>query len=281
MLLRAKELIPHGGFTSWLRSVGLHPRSAQQYIQVAEADPAEFGNAVTLTGFLKVLQKSKRRKLEADPETEFPLPGAVTLANTDCRTYRWPSAPTAIADPPWHDRDGAAELYTWVGRWAAETLEPGGLLLAQTSTRDLPQRLNQLSAGGLGYVWSCSICYEFTRRPKVFGSNWQSGHRLILVFSKGKPRKTLPCVDTCVLKPYTLKFHPWEQPEAAYRHFFSFLTPPNSLVLDPFCGSGSATLAAARLGRRVVATEVDPATYRIARKRIAEADLSPSRSPAG
>ena len=62
---------------------------------------------------------------------------------------------------------------------------------------------------------------------------------------------------------------PVELPEQLIRLY----TFPDDLVLDPFMGSGSALVAAARLGRRYVGYDLDPAYVEIARAG------SPPRSP--
>ena len=70
---------------------------------------------------------------------------------------------------------------------------------------------------------------------------------------------------------------PVELPEQLIRLY----TFEDDLVLDPFMGSGSALVAAARLGRRYVGYDLDPSYVEIARRRVARS-LSPSvRSPVG
>lgn len=64
---------------------------------------------------------------------------------------------------------------------------------------------------------------------------------------------------------------PVELPEQLIRLY----TFENDLVLDPFMGSGSALVAAARLGRRYVGYDLDPSYVGIARRRVAEA-LTPA-----
>jgi DNA modification methylase len=59
---------------------------------------------------------------------------------------------------------------------------------------------------------------------------------------------------------------PVELPEQLIRLY----TYSNDLVLDPFMGSGSALVAAARLGRRYVGYDLDPAYVETARRRVAE-----------
>jgi DNA modification methylase len=59
---------------------------------------------------------------------------------------------------------------------------------------------------------------------------------------------------------------PVELPEQLIRLY----TFKDDLVLDPFMGSGSALVAAARLGRRFVGYDLDPEYVDIARQRVAE-----------
>ena len=61
---------------------------------------------------------------------------------------------------------------------------------------------------------------------------------------------------------------PVELPEQLIRLY----TFADDLVLDPFMGSGSTLVAAARLGRRYVGYDLDPAYVELARRRVAEAD---------
>jgi site-specific DNA-methyltransferase (adenine-specific) len=60
---------------------------------------------------------------------------------------------------------------------------------------------------------------------------------------------------------------PVELPEQLIRLY----TFADDLVLDPFMGSGSTLVAAARLGRRYVGYDLDPAYVEIARERVATA----------
>jgi DNA modification methylase len=46
------------------------------------------------------------------------------------------------------------------------------------------------------------------------------------------------------------------------------MTEPGDLVCDPFCGAGTFPLVCKMTSRRFVATEVDPKTAAVARKRL-------------
>jgi site-specific DNA-methyltransferase (adenine-specific) len=71
---------------------------------------------------------------------------------------------------------------------------------------------------------------------------------------------------------------PVELPEQLIRLY----TFKDDLVLDPFMGSGSALVAAARLGRRYVGYDLDAGYVEIARRRVADAvQESPARNGDG
>lgn len=69
---------------------------------------------------------------------------------------------------------------------------------------------------------------------------------------------------------------PVELPEQLIRLY----TYTDDLVLDPFMGSGSALVAAARLGRRYVGYDLDPGYVAIARQRVAAALAPAEGAPA-
>jgi site-specific DNA-methyltransferase (adenine-specific) len=68
---------------------------------------------------------------------------------------------------------------------------------------------------------------------------------------------------------------PVELPEQLIRLY----TYRDDLVLDPFMGSGSTLVAAARLGRRYVGYDLDPDYVDIARRRVTEALDEPPAAP--
>ena len=70
---------------------------------------------------------------------------------------------------------------------------------------------------------------------------------------------------------------PVELPEQLIRLY----TFADDLVLDPFMGSGSALVAAARLGRRYVGYDLDASYVEIARRRVAERSSTPVPPTAG
>jgi DNA modification methylase len=63
--------------------------------------------------------------------------------------------------------------------------------------------------------------------------------------------------------------HPAPFPIGIPQRLIELYTFRDDLVLDPFCGSGSAAVAALRMGRRYVGYDADPTYVEIARERVA------------
>jgi len=64
--------------------------------------------------------------------------------------------------------------------------------------------------------------------------------------------------------------YPTQKPLALLTLLVKACCPPDGLVLDPFCGSGTTLVAAAMSGREVCGIDVSPAAVRIARRRLRE-----------
>lgn len=70
------------------------------------------------------------------------------------------------------------------------------------------------------------------------------------------------------------KLHPTQKPVAVMDWCLGFL--PNGAILDPFSGSGSTGVAAARMGRTFIGIERDPEYFQIMCDRIDEAIRQPA-----
>jgi len=65
--------------------------------------------------------------------------------------------------------------------------------------------------------------------------------------------------------------YPAQKPERLLERVILALSRPGDLVLDPFCGSGTTAVCAARLGRRWIAGDISPRAVAIARRRLRRA----------
>jgi DNA modification methylase len=68
--------------------------------------------------------------------------------------------------------------------------------------------------------------------------------------------------------------YPTQKPEALLARIIASSSPPGGVVADFFCGSGTTAVAARRLGRRWIASDVSPEAIAITRSRL-EAEKAP------
>jgi DNA modification methylase len=64
-----------------------------------------------------------------------------------------------------------------------------------------------------------------------------------------------------------IRHHTWQKPDLLAERFIRHSTTPGALILDPFAGTGTFLAASARLGRRGIGCEQDPAMLDICRSR--------------
>jgi DNA modification methylase len=62
--------------------------------------------------------------------------------------------------------------------------------------------------------------------------------------------------------------HPTVKPQALMEYLIKLVAAPNSIVLDPFNGSGSTGMAAVKLGHQYVGIDLDPQYIEISERRI-------------
>lgn len=69
--------------------------------------------------------------------------------------------------------------------------------------------------------------------------------------------------------------HPNEKPIDFVLHFIRLHSRRNSIIIDPFMGSGTTGVACVKLGRRFVGIEIEERYFDIACRRIEEAYRQP------
>jgi site-specific DNA-methyltransferase (adenine-specific) len=114
-------------------------------------------------------------------------------------------------------------------------------------------------------------------------------HEYILVFSKDSFRRDRHGRENTIQPDEFLEWtksvwtfpavsakkvgHPAPFPEELPHRLIQLFTFKGDVVLDPFAGSGTTCLAAARTGRRYVGYEVNPEYVRLAEGRIESVSL--------
>lgn len=105
--------------------------------------------------------------------------------------------------------------------------------------------------------------------------NWGCGHEVILYLKKG--RRPIPKRRSGIIHVDKIasgqNIHPTEKPVALIRHLIEMSTDPGDLIVDPFSGSGSTSVAAQELGRNSLAFEVDQEFWERSNKRLDQMGL--------
>jgi site-specific DNA-methyltransferase (adenine-specific) len=169
-------------------------------------------------------------------------------------------------DPPW----SKSWLPEWadLGTFAMRVLKPGGVLVAYSPVAYLDRVLAALGGSGLDYIWMFSIANGH-RTARSWGSGAISGWHCLPVFSKGTAR--LPAVrDHFQGQGVEKDRHAWQEGEAETEYSLTHLVPPNGVVLDPCCGSGTTLVVARRLALVATGIDQDQGALALTRARLRE-----------
>lgn len=95
-------------------------------------------------------------------------------------------------------------------------------------------------------------------------------HEQAYVLAKGEPpMPDHPMPDVIDWRYTGNRFHPTQKPVASLTPIIEAFCPTGGMVLDPFCGSGSTLVAAAKLGRQYLGIEIDASYHQTATTRLA------------
>jgi hypothetical protein len=273
-LAEAKELLPRGSWLPFVRRIGLHPRSAQLYVQVAEAGP-DTEHRMTLERFLQEMRAAKRsltKELVAELRanaTGQQQRGKVRLVRADCKTYRWPvSVGMVCTDPPWGD----LAAYRWLAGFTARKLRDGGLALVQCGAESLPEVASYFTGEGLRYVWTLAIVFdELSANGLQVRAGMNQCWRAVMLLSAGDYQRPLSIMsDTYSVRGFQKLHHIHEQPLAPFKYWLERLARPGWLIADPFAGSGTVGVACKQIGDlSYIGTEFDRTVCKIAQDRLA------------
>ena len=201
----------------------------------------------------------------------------------------------------------------WCQEWISEccrVLKPGGSLFLHNIPRWLVRYACMLEAMGLEFChW---IAWDAPTSP--MGNSLQPGHYGILYYVKppvtgkvfyelrlthkrcrsckclwadyGGKKETIPPHGPLVSDVWTdisrLKHrkyrndHPCQLPVHLLERIVLMATRPNDLVLDPFMGTGTTAVAAARLERRFIGFDMEPAYAEMGMRRVARQKVASS-----
>jgi DNA modification methylase len=173
-----------------------------------------------------------------------------TLLNDDradwSAAYRLTNAPVAYV---WHSALHAGESFA--------ALEAAGFEVRQQLI--WVKQVHALSRSH--YQWQHEPCWYAVR--KGASANWQGGRKQTTVWEAASPIGAYG--DKAGEDAVTA--HPTQKPLELFTRAILNHTEPGAIVYEPFAGSGTCLIAAAKAGRRCFAIELDPAWCDLIRDR--------------
>lgn len=155
-------------------------------------------------------------------------------------------------------RDQRSFAY-WATLWYAETLrasKDGALLFSFTDWRQLPSTTDAVQAGG--WVWRGIVPWNKTEatRPQLGRPRAQCEYVVFATKGAHTPWTGAPVIPGFFTVPAPReRTHITEKPVELLVSLLS-LVSPGGLVIDPFCGSGTAGVAALRTGHSALLFEM-------------------------
>ena len=176
-----------------------------------------------------------------------------------------------ITDPPYEA--SAVYLYGVLAAIAARVLKPGGHCLVMTGQMYLPQVLAQLTTQ-LTYHWTLAYLTPGAA-PEIWARRVMTFWKPVLWLVNGPAAAGGSWVSDVVRSEAQDKaYHAWGQSESGMARLVERFSQPGELVLDPFAGAATTGVVAVQLQRRFLGVEIDAATARVARARLAQAQFS-------
>jgi len=121
-------------------------------------------------------------------------------------------------------------------------------------------------AEATGFKFWKGIVWDYGRIG--MGYHYRSRHQMVCFFEKGKRRLNDLGTPDVLNVPRVTDGYPTEKPAELSRILIRQSTATGELVIDPFCGSGSAGEAALTTGRTFLGCDVSEEAIRTARVRL-------------
>lgn len=173
-----------------------------------------------------------------------------------------------LTDPPYEE--SKLDLFSSLSSLAARVLKPGGVCLTYSGQVFLPEVMKRLSEE-LEYGWVFAARHSGGNR-RIYKVNINNGWKPVLAYYNPPLNPWWDSFIDITTGGREKELHDWQQAEAEAAYFIEHLSLPNSVVLDPFVGSGTVLVAAKRLGRRYLGIEIDAETAKAASGRLEEVD---------
>ena len=176
------------------------------------------------------------------------------------------SVDVIITDPP-YGKD-YLHLYEALGKVASRVLKDGGSLFLMTGQSYLPEIFDKMKTH-LSYNWTIAYLTPGGQSVQLWERKVNTFWKPVLWFVKGKYEgHWIGDVTQSMPNDNDKRFMGWQQSESGMGDLVDRVTTVDSLILDPFMGSGTTGFAAIRLGRKFIGIDIDPEMVKVAKKRL-------------
>lgn len=306
------EKVVEGGVPSLVEAMDSGQMSISAAVEVASLKPKDqksfLSHPVTHERMTaqKVRKYEKLRRIEKEQEKErrailkLPKRG---WAITDDQTVV--PCDLVVTDPPqcilaqekWDNPPEGIEAFTrgWCKRWSKCGANYIAIFWNQKTKWDAKRWFDE-SLEGYEFIQECCCHRRNYKKPegihgshKKFRNSWEpvfvyrrkgfdrgithSNHELGAELTDNDHHSA--SYPTLARNGDSFQQHKCQKPVSAFRWLIHGLTVPGEIVVDPFCGSGTAGIAAVQLGRHFHGIEIDREHRRIAEGRLAMFGMPP------
>lgn len=237
------------------------------------------GEELTQAGVLAIAKKlgtaeRKKQRIAEAKECSDAFSGAVFVADitekaTWCDRIEPESIDAIVTDPPYPRQ--YLPLLSDLSAFANYALKPGGdcfVMFGQSYLPEVYQRLGE----HLDYYWTLSYNMPGSKsqfRAKDLASDWKP----ILLFTKGARSKNQRFLSPDVIdgggRIKRIK-HEWQQSLKGMENIMTGCLSPHAVVCDPFCGSGTTLIAAAKHGHKFMGFDIEADNVNVTKQGLTE-----------
>jgi len=237
-------------------------------------------------------------------------PNKIVVGDCIKRLGECPQADLVFADPPFNigykydvykDNRKYNEYYAWTEKWMAaccNVLKPTGSFWVAigdeyaAEVRIIARKLGLHLRNWVIWHYTFGQCtkskfarshahlFYWTKDPKRFtfddmGVRIPSARQTTYKDKRANPKGKIPddvwsFSRVCGTFNERVQWHPCQMPERVLERIVKVSSKPGDLVVDPFVGSGTTAVVAARLGRQYFGIDISEDYVRNARERIAD-----------
>lgn len=168
------------------------------------------------------------------------------------------------------DNRDQRSFVTWCSMWmnaARRSCVPGAPILSFSDWRQIPSMSDALQAGG--WIW-LNLATWWKPGIRMQRGRFSSSAEYVLYGSNGPINEGAGSPQNVFSSaPVQGKEHIAQKPLSVMKWAMQVI-PANSLILDPFCGSGTTLEAAKAIGLRAIGIDVDEGSCEISARRMSQ-----------